>query len=1046
MSGISTGVGLISGINTAQLIEQLMALESRPVTMLQTRSKTIDAQRAAFLSISAQILAAKNAAANFKKISFFRQFTSKTSDETVLSAVAGESAVVGSTTFRVHSLVSTHALASRGFADADRTPIGIGAIHLESAIARVDRATDLDELNGGRGVRRGTITITDRSGASADIDLSMAFTVQDVLDAINSSTKVNVRASVTGVAMNGASGDRIVIEDESGGTGALIIADKNGGFTAKDLGISANVSASRIDGEDIYRLSDSTQIAALNDGNGIDRLGPGEGDDFAIQTSLGNFGVSLSSTMRDVTDLRALNGGNGVRLGVIRITDRTGASAEVDLTQAKTVGDVHAALSATGLKITASFTNSRFTITDTSKPTPPTNPTPDEEPDPDIPEPVLKTLKVEDVRGFTAADLGIMAEVEGDTIRGNEVYKVTSVGDLVRAINFATGNDGYVEAAISDDGTGITLRALGDGNTATVVSNGTGSVRVSNAAADLGILGATFSSGADFTSTPLVGGLNTVLLKSLNGGRGVSTGVVSITDGLGRTAQVDFTSARTLQDVVDILNSGSGLSITASINGVGNGIVLNDTAAAGGTISISDVSGTLAADLGIAGDFDAASASQIKSANLQRQYITRQTSLDVLNEGRGIELGVLRITDSAGAVYSVNLDSGHKTVGEIIDFINLVTPDTITARINDGGDGIAIVDSSTGTGRLKIEDVDNGTVAADLRLAGVARQGTKVIDGSYELVVDVSASDSLATIASKVNALKGGFSATVMNDGGGTNPFTLAITSATSGRKGELMIDAGELDFGFSTLTRGQDAIVTVGQSGAGSSMLVTNSTNTLTNVVPGVTINLLSESDSDVTVTTDQDIDSMVESMQAFVDAYNKAQEAIDSSIAFNEESQSRGPLMGDSTVSLTRSRLHSAMSRSFPEADPRVARLFSIGMRVGANNRLEFNADRFRDTYEATPEIVEELFTEAESGLGARLEETLDTLTRSFDGVLARKDELLGDQQEVLSNRIASLNILLAAKRKRLETQFAGLESSLAALQGQQNALNELALLASQ
>jgi flagellar capping protein FliD len=37
------------------------------------------------------------------------------------------------------------------------------------------------------------------------------------------------------------------------------------------------------------------------------------------------------------------------------------------------------------------------------------------------------------------------------------------------------------------------------------------------------------------------------------------------------------------------------------------------------------------------------------------------------------------------------------------------------------------------------------------------------------------------------------------------------------------------------------------------------------------------------------------------------------------------------------------------------------------------------------------------------------------------------------------------LEAKRQRLQNQFAGLETALAALQGQQNSLSELALLAS-
>ncbi|MDO8632893.1 MAG: flagellar cap protein FliD N-terminal domain-containing protein, partial [Phycisphaerales bacterium] len=121
MSGISSGVGLISGINTSQLIDQLMAIESRPVTALQRRSQKLDTQRTTFLALSAQVLAVQNAIANFGKLSFFRRFNAASSNESILSAVAGEDAAAGSTTFRVHSLVSNHVVASRGFADADRT-------------------------------------------------------------------------------------------------------------------------------------------------------------------------------------------------------------------------------------------------------------------------------------------------------------------------------------------------------------------------------------------------------------------------------------------------------------------------------------------------------------------------------------------------------------------------------------------------------------------------------------------------------------------------------------------------------------------------------------------------------------------------------------------------------------------------------------------------------------------------------------------------------------------------------------------------------------
>ena len=55
MGSITTGIGLISGLDYQSLIDKLMALEAEPVTTLRNRISNIDAQRTAFLSISAQI-------------------------------------------------------------------------------------------------------------------------------------------------------------------------------------------------------------------------------------------------------------------------------------------------------------------------------------------------------------------------------------------------------------------------------------------------------------------------------------------------------------------------------------------------------------------------------------------------------------------------------------------------------------------------------------------------------------------------------------------------------------------------------------------------------------------------------------------------------------------------------------------------------------------------------------------------------------------------------------------------------------------------------
>lgn len=1035
MSGISSGIGLISGINTTELIEQLMTIERRPLQQLQARSTALDTRRTALLAVSAKVLAIKSSITNFDKTSFFRRFNATSSNAEALSATASTNAAVGDTSLRVHSLVSSHSVISRGFADATSSPVGSGTLTIESAKARVNPASRLDELSGGAGVRRGVIRITDRSGASADVDLRTAVTMDDVISAINASG-LRVRASVAvgdhqRADGTTASGDRLVIEDTSGGVQALVVADVNGGSAAADLGIAGSASTGRLDGRDLVRLSDDTPLNLLNDGAGVERLR--RGADLVFSTSHGSFNVSLTDILDTNTNLRVLNGGQGVRFGKIRVTDRSGKSVEIDLSDLSeqprvTVDDVrrriNAATSAAGVAVTVTTVNSSFLVTDTSTP------------DKDKPKPLL----VEDVSGFMAADLGIAGSNDTGGIFGRAVHRMTTMGDAIRAINFATGNDAQVEASISEDGKGISLRASGLDNLVTVSAGTDESGRASAAAAALGLTGAAFSATESFATRRLVGGLNTVLLQSLRGGRGIQAGAVTFTDRTGASATIDFTGDETLAEVIERINRQEGLSLTASVNFAGNGIALRDESGGQGAITVVDESGSLAADLGIAGTFNSES---VGGANAQFRYVSRNTRLAELNGGRGVSLGNIRVTDSQGTVYSVNLATTLQTVGEVIDAIHRDTPDTISARVNDNGDGIIVTDTSGGTKPLTI--ADNGArAAADLRLAGAAASGRTFIDGSYESRVDIGAGDSLNDVARKVNAVGGGFTASVLNDGS-FRPFSLTIASSVGGRGGELLFDTAGLDLGFQTLTRARDALVTIGDENSARPRLVSSATNRLTDVVQGVTIDLLSAKNEQITLSVAQDVDGIVENVQQFVDAYNEALDAIAEQTTFNADTLARGTLFGDSTVSTAQNRLLRTMLRSFGDSGASVSRLSSIGLRLSSGNRLAFDEDRFRQSYQESPRAVEELFTRETTGFADVLQSTIDGIAQDTNGLIPRQEAVLADQKELIADRVASLNILLEAKQRRLEAQFAALETALADLQRQQSSLGVLQQIAS-
>ncbi len=92
-------------------------------------------------------------------------------------------------------------------------------------------------------------------------------------------------------------------------------------------------------------------------------------------------------------------------------------------------------------------------------------------------------------------------------------------------------------------------------------------------------------------------------LSELNDGAGVDTGRIRITDQSGATAEIDLTSATSVQEVIDAINRNPTISVTASANATGNAIRLLDTSGGEGTFQVSDVgAGSLAADLGLVAD------------------------------------------------------------------------------------------------------------------------------------------------------------------------------------------------------------------------------------------------------------------------------------------------------------------------------------------------------------------------------------------------------------------------------------------------------------
>ncbi len=1026
MSGITSSVGLLSGLPTQDIIDAYINASSGPVTLMEERVQALQIQRTAFADLAARLTSLKGIVSRFGESQFFQTFKSTSSDESVMTAITSSSARPGSYQFRVHSLVSNHQLIARGLSDADTTPVGAGTLTVEIGRGKLNPTTSLDRLNGGEGVRRGRVSITtgsDDTAVTAVVDLSAAITVDDVLDAINQQSLINVKASV--------SGDRIVLENVDGGT--LTVGEYAGGATASDLGILGTSETGRIDGADVVHLSDATLLSTLNDGNGVRRdVRAGTGD-FRITAGGGDtsFTVSLSDFLDDTTRLEQLNSGNGVRMddgtgrppGIIRITDRSGTSAEIDLSSARTIQDVITFINEADVGVRATRANNYLMISDTTE----------------TPEDQRRALKIEDVSGFAARDLGIAGEVDKQTLTGSDIFRIATVGDVIRAINYAEGNEGEVTASLSGNGIRLTYNTIGGGGI-TVEGVELPDGTLTHTAADLGLAGE--HSGLSAQSRDLIAGLNTVLLQSLNGGRGVALGSIRISDRAGAQTVVDLAGAQTVQDVLDRINSSAGTArIRAQINNAGNGIaIVDETGMTSGAIRVEESGSTTAADLGLLGE----TADGVHDGdNVQLQYISEATRLEDMNYGQGVRAGKMRLTNSQGAGFTINISEQLTTLGDIIRQINAFSDAShVVASINEQGDGIVLTDSAGGEERLRVDDEDGGT-AVDLHIAGAAKDGESFIDGTMELSIDIDADDTLNDVVAKINDAGGRISASVLNDGSGSSPYRLTLTSDVSGSRGELIFDAGATGLATQTLVEARDAVFFLGDGTSPNPIVVSSSSNSVSDVIEGVTLNLIGTSDDPVSISVTQDLERIVADLKSFVSTYNDVQDRIDEYTAFDPETETRGVLLGDATVRRIQDRLSRAVVQPYDAGPSALNRLFDVGVRLTSGARLEFDEETFRDAYAERPEIVEQLFTDDEDGIGAVLEEMLDEITRSSDGLIDRQNATLQKREDDLNSRIETTKALLEGKRALLERQFQALETALAQLSQQQSSLSALSSL---
>lgn len=703
----------------------------------------------------------------------------------------------------------------------------------------------------------------------------------------------------------------------------------------------------------------------------------------------GSFTFRYGAHVERNSPLELLGGGAGLTRGRIRITDRSGASAEIDLSTAQTVDDVLDAInSSSGINVTATTHGDGFRLIDNTGQS-------------------VSNLMVQELgSGLTAASLGLAGiDSSSSTADGADMLRLTSETEL-DLLNDGNGvsvspvlHDLYYELRDGTEGTidfspivegssevdketslGEILEIInsdapdklrveigpdGDRLVITDLTEGEGSFKIESAFAEeattaesLGIAGE--SSEGVIVGRRLLGGLRTVLVSSLGGGDGLGeVGALELSDRSGSSDTVDLSGAETLEEVIEIIN-GADVGIVARVNEAKNGIRLKDTTgsfASNLIVADGDETGT-SGKLGLRVD---TFLDSVDSGDLHLQVVSGNTRLSDLNGEAGVRQGNVMIYDSQGHQDLLKVDGDVETVDDLVRAINRLDI-YVFAELNATGDGIRIRDKAGGEGKLQVYE-SGSTTAADLHLLGgmeeveIEGQLTQVVDGSSTYTVELGPDDSLSDLKGKINALAAGVTASTFVDGS-NRPFRLSLISDRAGSAGQLVVDTSGLSFSIAETVEARDALLVLGGVGAaGSNVLISSNTNKFTNVIPGVSLEIKGSSNQAVTVSVEKTDVDLIATVQATVENYNRFRDRLGEYTAYDAETDTRSVLTGDSTALRLETELTRMMGSRF-NSDGSFHYMSELGISLSGGGTLQFDQETFRAKYSADPDSVESLF----------------------------------------------------------------------------------------
>jgi len=291
------------------------------------------------------------------------------------------------------------------------------------------------------------------------------------------------------------------------------------------------------------------------------------------------------------------------------------------------------------------------------------------------------------------------------------------------------------------------------------------------------------------------------------------------------------------------------------------------------------------------------------------------------------------------------------------------------------------------------------------------------VDGK-DYNINVDSTTKLDDLKDKIyDATDGKVIASILNIGGDT-PYKLILKSADTGADntmtisstGDAVANLGIADDAISHIQHAIDLEATF------DGVSITRSSNTVDDLITGVTIKATKEVSSNISIKQDTSVIS--DSLQSFVDKYNELINNLNESTKYDSQTKASGTFQGTSEIK----NLKNDIATQLFQLDPEGRNLSEYGITLNSTGLLEFDKSAYDSKMSTDNKDVENFFRGdiSNDGFFTKYNDMLSGYIKFKTGTLSQLNTQLTDEKRSLEENKTTATERLDTKYDILTTKF--------------------------